>query len=166
MKDSPLWYKYDLSNERQFIQTIKRLEFMCRKSFSYDSWQKRTKYPVSMCPLCGESFEWVKPETHHHPETLFAIVEGILQKHIDLNDLDDFTDFEIADEIMQAHFNKKVGYIVICNHCHEKYHDNMPDILDTIDDAYLAQKKLINEFYNKDISNSGKENNGTGNQGN
>ncbi len=129
---------------------------MCRKSFSYDSWQKRTKYPTNSCPTCGEDFQWVKPETHHWPDTLFNIVEGILQKHIDLNDLDEFTDFEIADEIMQAHFAKKVSYIVLCKSCHEKYHDDHPDILDIIDEAYLAQQKTINDFYNRDISPSGK----------
>ncbi len=157
MKNSPIWYKYDLSNQQQFIRCIKQMEFMCRKSFSYDSWQKRTKYPVSSCPICGEEFQWVKPETHHHPRTLFDIVEGILQKHIDLNDLDDFTDFEIADEIMGAHFAKKVDYIVLCKHCHEKYHDDHVDILEVIDEAQMAQKKIISDFYNKDISPSGEK---------
>ncbi len=159
MKDSPIWYDNDLSNTRQFIRCIKQMEFMCRKSFSYAVWQKRTKYPVSTCPTCGDSFEFTKPETHHYPETLFAVVEGILQKHIDLNDLDNFTDFQIADEIMQAHFNKKVAYIVLCKSCHEKYHDNHPDILEVIDEAFLAQKKTIHDFYNRDISkDKGKQN--------
>ena len=157
MKDSPIYYDVDLSNQRQFIRCIKQFEFMVRKSFSYAVWQKRTKIPVSMCPICGESFEFVKPESHHHPETLFAIVEGILQKHIDLNDINDFTDFEIADEIMQAHFAKKVSYVVLCKHCHEKFHNDNPDVLEVIDEAYLAQRKLIDDFYNKEISGSGKK---------
>jgi len=151
MKNSPLWYRYDLSNEKQFVLCIKKLEFMVRKSFSYDSWQKRTKYPVSECAICNESFEWVKPETHHHPQTLFDIVEGILQKHIDLNDISDFTDFDICQEIMDAHFQKKVNYVVLCKQCHEKYHDNHPDILEEIDAAQIAQKKIIDDFYNKEI---------------
>ncbi len=161
MKNSPVWYNHDLSNESQFVRCIKKLEFMVRKSFSYDSWQKRTKHPVSECPVCGESFQWVKPETHHFPATLFDVVEGILQKHIDLNDLDDYTDFQIADEIMQAHFEKKVAYVVLCKQCHEKYHDDHPDVLEEMDNAYLAQQRIINDFYTKDISDistKGKEN--------
>ena len=163
MKDSPIWYKYDLGNEKQFVLCIKKLEFMVRKSFSYDSWQKRTKYPVNWCPICRDNFDWVKPETHHYPQTLFEIVEGVLQKHIDLNDLDDFTDFDICQEIMDAHFQKKVNYIVLCKHCHEKYHDNVPEILDAIGDAYNQQQKTIDEFYNKEIKpkeriEDGKEN--------
>jgi hypothetical protein len=51
MTDSAIWYKYDLSNQTQFIKCIKQLEFIVRKSLSYDSWQKRTKYPVSECPI-------------------------------------------------------------------------------------------------------------------
>lgn len=160
MGSSPLFYKYDLSNERQFINCIKKLEFMCRKSFSYDSWQKRTKYPISQCPTCGESFEYVKPETHHFPRTLFEIVEGVLQKHIDLNDLNDFTDFEICDEIMHAHFDKKVEYIVLCKQCHEKYHDSVPDILEVVDEAWLSQKKVIDKFYNEEIQPTKKDTDG------
>ncbi len=152
MKDSSIWYDNDLSNTRQFIRCIKQMEFMCRKSFSYAVWQKRTKYPVSICPTCGDSFEFTKPETHHYPVTMFSVTEGVIQKHIDLNDLDDFTDFEIADEIMQAHFNEKVAYVVLCSSCHEKYHNDHPDILEIIDEAYLAQKKTIHDFYNRDIS--------------
>jgi transcription elongation factor Elf1 len=154
---STSWYKYDLTNERQFINCIKKLEFMCRKSFSYDSWQKRSKYAVSSCPVCGDSFEFVRPESHHHPRTLFSIVEGILQNHIDKNDINDFTDFQICDEIMQAHFEKKVDYIVLCKHCHEKYHADVPDILDVIDEAQMAQRKIINSFYTKEIHATKKE---------
>lgn len=158
MKDSSIWYKYDLGNERHFIKCIKQLEFMVRKSMGYDSWQKRTKYAVSSCPLCGESYEYVKPETHHHPLTLFDVVEGVLEKHIDLNNLNDFTDFDICDEIMQAHFQKKVQFIVLCKGCHEKYHDNHPDILEVIDEAQMMQIKKIKEFYGKEIDGSADKN--------
>jgi transcription elongation factor Elf1 len=106
---------------------------------------------VDSCPICGDSFQFVKPETHHYPRTLFAVVEGILQNHIDKNDLDNFTDFQICEEIMQAHFAKKVDYIVLCKHCHDKYHNDVPDILDAIDEAQIKQKKTINEFYTKEI---------------
>lgn len=147
-----------MSNENQFTRCIKQLEFMCRKSLSYDSWQKRTKYAVSECPICDDSFEFVQPQSHHHPLTLFAVVENILQKHIDLNDLDDFTDFQICDEIMHAHFEKKVQYIVLCKHCHEKYHDNVPDILDRMDDAQIRQQEKIKDFYTKDLNGTDKKN--------
>jgi hypothetical protein len=151
MKNSPIWYRYDMGNERQFVQCIKKLEFIIRKSMGYDSWQRRTKYPVSECPVCGESFEFVKPETHHFPQTLFDIVEGVLQKHIDLNNLDDYTDFDICQEVMDLHFNKKVMYVVLCKHCHEKYHDNVPEVLECIDECQVKQQKLINQFYGKEI---------------
>jgi transcription elongation factor Elf1 len=153
MKNSSIWYKYDLANEKHMVRCVKQLEFMVRKSMSYDSWQKRSKYSIDMCPICGESFEFIRPETHHHPETLFTICERILQNHIDLNDLDDYTDFDICQEIMDAHFNKKVEYVVVCKHCHEKFHDNVPEILEEMDKAYLNQKKERDEFYTKEIKN-------------
>ena len=149
MKDSPLWYNFDMSSETQYTRCIKQLEFMCRKSMSYNSWQKRTKYPVSVCPICSESFEFVQPQTHHHPRTLFSVVDSILQKHIDLEDLDDFTDFQICDEIMQAHFEKKVQYIVLCESCHKNYHSGVPSVLDIIDDLQIKQIQNIKDFYTK-----------------
>ncbi len=154
MQDSPIWYKYDMGNEAHYIRCIKQLEFMVRKSMGYESWQKRTKYAVSLCPTCGESFEFVAPETHHHKNTLFDIVDDVLQKHIDLNDLNDATDYEICEEIMDLHYKKKVGYIVLCKHCHDKYHAGVPDILEIIDEAQAQQKKTINNFYTKEISGS------------
>ncbi len=154
MQDSPIWYKYDMGNEAHYVRCIKQLEFMVRKSMGYESWQKRTKYAVSLCPTCGESFEFVAPETHHHPHTLFDVVDDVLQKHIDLNDLNDATDYEICEEIMDLHYKKKVGYIVLCKHCHDKYHAGVPDILEIIDEAQAQQKKTINNFYTKEISGS------------
>jgi transcription elongation factor Elf1 len=151
MKDSPIWYSFDLGNESHFVKCIKKLEFIIRKSLSYEAWQKRTKYAVSSCPVCGESFEFVKPESHHHPVTLFDVVEGILHKHIDLNDLNDFTDLEICDEVMQQHFAKKVQYVVLCKHCHDKYHSNVPEVLECIDEAQAHQIKKIKEFYTKEL---------------
>jgi transcription elongation factor Elf1 len=153
MKNSSIWYKFDLSNERQFVKCIKQLEFMIRKSLSYDSWQKRSKYSVDICPICGENFEFIRPESHHHPETLFTICERVLQKHIDKNDLDDFTDFDICQEIMDLHFAKKVDYVVVCKHCHEKFHADVPEILEEMDKAFIKQKKERDEFYTKEIAN-------------
>jgi len=151
MKDSSIWYKYDLANQAHYVRCIKQLEFMVRKSMGYDSWQKRTKYSVTICPTCGESFEFVSPETHHHPRTLFDVVDDILQKHIDLNTLDDMTDFDICQEIMELHFNKKVQFIVLCKHCHEKYHSDVPEILECINEAQVNQQKKIKEFYKKEL---------------
>ena len=156
MKGSPIWYKYDLSNERQFIKCIKQLEFMIRKSLSYDSWQKRSKYSVDTCPACNETFEYTKPESHHHPQTLFDIVENVLQKHIDLNDLDDYTDFDICQEVMDLHFQKKVSYIVLCKHCHEKYHNGDPSLLDIMDELTIKQKQEREKFYTEEIQPDGK----------
>jgi len=152
MKDSSIFYKYDLSNEVHFIKCIKQIEFMVRKSLSYDSWQKRTKYAVHKCPLCGDSFEFVRPESHHYPLTLFDITEGVLQKYIDLNTIHDYTDYDICQEVMNAHFQKKVEYVVLCEFCHKKYHSGVPEILESIEAAHMSQKKTIQDFYTKDLS--------------
>jgi hypothetical protein len=141
MAGDTIWYQYDLSNEKQFIKCIKALEFIIRKSLSYAIWQKRSKYLIDKCPACGETFEYVPPESHHHPLTLFDIVENTLQKHIDLNDLSEYKDFDICEEVMDLHFQKKIDYIVICKHCHEKYHNGDPNLLDVMDELTIKQNE-------------------------
>ena len=136
-----------MTNERSFVKCIKHLVKIARGSMSYASWQKITKYPVKECPICKESFEYVKPESHHHPLTIFDIFETCVQKHIDLDDLYEYTDLQIVEEVMEKHFAREVDYIVLCKHCHQKYHDHVPDVLDAITVAHEKQKKLIKEFY-------------------
>lgn len=145
------WYQYDMTNQTGVVKCIKNLEFIVRKSMSYNKWQKETKYPVKSCPVCGDSFEFVKPETHHYPETLFDVVESILNKKIDNSTLYDSTDFEVSNEIMINHFLKKVNYVVLCKHCHEKYHDDVPDVLESIAKAYLTQKEIIKAYNERQI---------------
>ncbi len=155
-KDNPTaeWMGNDLSNDRAYTFVIKRLEFLCRKSFRYDIWQKRSKIGAKDCPVCSENFYYLKPESHHYPLTLFDIVDNILQHHIEENDLDDCTEFELCDEIMNKHFRNQVDFVVLCKQCHEKYHDHVPDVVTAMPKAQQKQKAEVQNYFNKDISSS------------
>jgi len=140
-ENTSIWYNYDLSNDRQYIRCIKHLQKLIRGSMSYDIWQKRSKIGIDECPICGISRDVVKMESHHYPKTLFDVVDDYLQMHVNMNTLDDKTDFDVCQEIMDMHFDKKVNYIVLCEYCHKKYHDNVPEVLDVIDEKWREQKK-------------------------
>ena len=45
-------------------------------------------------------------------------------------------------------FEKKVDYIVLCEYCHKKYHDNIPEVLDVIDEKWREQKEMREKRYN------------------
>ena len=155
-KENPTaeWMGNDLSSEKVYTFVIKRLEFLVRKSFRYDIWQKRSKIGAKDCPVCKENFYYLKPESHHYPLTLFDVVDNILQHHIEENDLDECTEFELCDEIMNKHFTNQVDFIVLCKQCHEKYHDHVPDVVTAMPKAQQEQKAEVQNYFNKDISSS------------
>jgi len=151
---TPEWLGQDLSSEKIYTFVIKKIEFLVRKSFRYDMWQKRSKVGAKDCPICKENFYYLKPESHHYPRTLFDIVDNILQHHIAENDIDECTEFEICDEVMNEHFQNKVDFVVLCKQCHEKYHDSVPDVIAKMSKAQQEQKDEVKNYFNKDISYS------------
>lgn len=60
-------------------------------------------------------------ELHHYPFSLYDIVDAVMATHI----LDDkeFTSFSLADEIMDLHFNHKIGLVPLSITTHELAHD-------------------------------------------
>ena len=142
---SVIWYNYDLSNEKQYIKCVKHLQRMIRGSMSYDAWQRRSKIGVKECPICNlnRDEDRAKFESHHYPKTLFDVVDEHLQYLIETNQLDNLTDFDVCQEIMDLHFQHQVNYIVLCEYCHKKYHDEIPEILSKIDQAWKTQKETI-----------------------
>jgi hypothetical protein len=152
-----LWYNFDMSDPREVIKCIKALERVCRLSLEYDEWQRHCKYKdAKICPVCNDDYydKNSKCESHHHPKTLFSIVEDILNNHLELNDLDDQTGISIVQEIMDKHLLKQVSYINLCVHCHKKYHAGHPDVINAIDTIF---RDRVQEEKNKDVQEEDEE---------
>lgn len=146
-----LWYNFDMADPREFIKCIKALERVCRMSLEYDEWQRHCKYKdAKICPVCNDDYydKNSKCESHHHPKTLFTIVEEILNNHLELNDLDDQTGISIVQEIMDKHLLRQVSYINLCVHCHKKYHAGHPDVINAIEAIF---RDRVQEEKKKDI---------------
>jgi len=146
-----LWYNYDLSDERQVIKCVKQIERICRDSLEYDDWQRKCKYTDSTdCPICGDNYydNNSKCESHHHPKTLFDIVENVIDDHLEKNDLDDVTGLSVVQEVMDKHLFQKVSYINLCQHCHKKYHAGHPDVKSKMD---LIFKKRVEDAMKEEV---------------
>jgi len=133
--DSLLWYDYDLSNQRDFVKCIRQLEKVCRDTLEYDEWQKKCKYKDNkICPVCDDNYYEVnsKIESHHHPKTLWTIVEEIVEAHMTANTLDSKTGLQITQEVMDLHLLNQVHYINLCVHCHKKFHSGHPQTVEKI----------------------------------
>ena len=134
-----IWWDYDLTRPMEYNRCIKQLVKMCRTSIEYNTWQKRTKWRLpDNCPICGIDYTIAKPETHHYPKTLYEVVEEFLQNYLQDNSLNEISPLELVNEIMQAHIHDEISYVVVCEHCHAKYHNQDPETME-------AMKNILEE---------------------
>jgi len=144
-EDSILWYDYDLTDPKDMKKVINKLKQLCQKSLEYSVWSKRTKIEaneyIDCCPICLEYYNYVKADTHHHPLTISEVIENVLTEEIMKNTINDLSGLEIVQKIMMKHLNKDVDYIVLCTHCHEKYHAGEPEICEKVDRTFSEQVK-------------------------
>ena len=132
------FFGIDLMDEKMFTMFIKKCEFLCRKSQEYDMWQRRTKALAIMqnsdhtkddsenCPICGIQYQYAPAESHHHPITLFNLCVRQIQDWIDNRELPDKRPLDLVQEVMEKHLCSEVEHVVLCKHCHEKYHNREP----------------------------------------
>ena len=152
------FYGIDLNDEKAFNLFIKKCEFLCRKSQEYDMWQKRTKALAvnqnrdenkndsEYCPICGIGYEFAASESHHHPITLFNLCVKQFQEWVDDQELPDKRPLDLIQEVMEKHLCDEVEHVVLCKHCHEKYHNgeiNIKTELQKIID-FKRSKKIDN----------------------
>ena len=139
------FFGIDLADEKSFRLFIKLTEGLCRRTIEYQLWAKRTKMLAheqnkdpnkddsSFCPICGLSYEYVDPESHHHPITLFNLCVNTFQSWIDENELRNKQPLDLVYDVMQLHAMGKVEHVVLCKHCHEKYHNGLFEVKETVD---------------------------------
>jgi len=144
MDTDTLWYNYDLSDARDIIKCIKHIQKICRDSLEYDEWQRHCKYKdAKFCPICQDDYyeNNSKCESHHHPKTLFDVVEEVVDDHIEKNDIQDISGFDMCREVMDLHQFKRVSYINLCQHCHKKYHAGHPDVIEKMNLLFAAREQ-------------------------
>ncbi|MFA7127609.1 MAG: hypothetical protein WC136_00395 [Sphaerochaeta sp.] len=154
MEQTTIWYNYDLSDMKEVIKCVKHIERICRLTLEYDIWQMRCKYKDNQdCPICEENYyeKNLKIESHHHPKTLFDIVQDVITENLESNLIDEKTGIDLVQEVMDLHFFDKVSYINLCVHCHKKYHDGHPDVINKMSDIFEKRALAGQEKYEKSL---------------
>lgn len=121
-------YSPIINNEKDKVKFIKRTEKIIRSSQEYRDYILFLKEHVNMdrCAffqnVSSEDAKRVKIEIHHEPFTLYDYVAVVVDKYqaegLPLNDL------SIADEVMELHYNNKVGLIPLSKTIHEVIHNS------------------------------------------
>ena len=108
-----IYYKiYDADEYTEFIKNVLKL---FRSSNEYEIWRSTTNNDE--CALTGISRDSVDIEVHHHGQTLWEIVEEIVDYFIQ-NDIY-YNTFYICLVLTDLHFNNCISYIPI-QHCIHK----------------------------------------------
>lgn len=139
------WYNYDLNDQKDYNKAIMRIKVSAQKSLEYDVWQAKTKINEEICPVCNAPYTYVKADTHHHPLTITSVIENIMDELIMSNVINDHSFLEVVQLVMAKHLQNKIDYIVLCNHCHEKYHANDPEVMVGVNEAFKRLKDENNK---------------------
>ena len=111
----------DEKEESRFIRAVERL---VRASPEYRDWVSFVKHTLNYdyCFFTHETDEETDDiEIHHHPLTLYDIVRCVILKRV--FDGKSFNSFDIAKEVIQLHYQLKVGFIPLLKSLHKKFHN-------------------------------------------
>jgi len=113
----------NFENEAEYKKFIKNCENLVRKCPEYKLWRNYIVdvLQVNNCMITKESMEQVTVEIHHHMPGLYTLVSAVVNKKMDVNE--EFCSFDIAHEVIQLHFQNKVGYVALLKSMHEKFHN-------------------------------------------
>lgn len=139
---------YNFKTPKERVKFIMRVEAMCRKSMEYKEYVHFMKRNVDFkrCMVlqglnCNNGKKYTI-EIHHEPFTLFDIVETVLRRVED--DGEPINPFFIADEVMQLHYDGKVGLIHLSKTMHELVHDDQ--IFIPLQYIYQDYSKFYSEY--------------------
>lgn len=109
-------------DEGDKIRFIKSVEKMVRRSPEYALWRNYIMDVLGQttCEITNENATDCDIEVHHHPLGLYTIVEAIVDDYV--NKSREFSTFDIAKDVIELHFQNRVGYVVMISNMHQKFH--------------------------------------------
>lgn len=132
-------------SEKEFDAFIKNVERLVRSSQEYKLWVSYVTENLghTACAFTNESMNECSLEVHHHPVSLYVIVQTIINNDFLARGLE-FSSFDVASKVIELHFQNKVGYIVLLSDLHKKFHSGFMNIpIELINGNY---KFIINNY--------------------
>jgi hypothetical protein len=122
-------------DEKSLDKLIKKVEKFVRSSYEYREYITFLKEEMDMnqCAFFPKlAREDVSIEIHHSPLTLYDIT-SIIFNYVQIHEVEP-TVFDVADEVMKAHFEGLIGLIPLTLTAHELVHNS--DIFVPVDKVY------------------------------
>ena len=146
----------DLENEKERKALIKKIESLIRNSTEYKKFigflrnnlnlNKCTFHPDVNCDILKKT----KIEFHHYPFTLYEIVDTVVEKQSKENPI--INPFDVAEEVMELHYDLKIGLVPLSKTLHELAHSGKKFInLKYVKGSYLKFISLYNVYINDNL---------------
>ena len=131
-----IYNEIDSTSEKQYKAFIKNIEKLIRSSQEYKYWvYKQRSSKKLICPITKISGDLLKNqlELHHHPYTLFELVEAALEKlqaDYMFNPkydkrfyvINQISSFDVAKYVIELHLIDIIPYVPILSSYHRLYH--------------------------------------------
>ncbi|QXN70164.1 hypothetical protein INTERNEXUS_123 [Bacillus phage vB_BspM_Internexus] len=145
------------SNEKERLKFIKRIEKIIRRSFEYKTYIGflKNELDLTKCtflPMVDtKEIKKVGLEFHHYPFTLFDIVSIVLDEHILVNGEKRINPFDIAEEVMELHYQNYIGLVPLTKTVHELVHSGK--IYVNLNYVFGNYTKFINKYESANTEN-------------
>lgn len=155
-QEKPERYNYSfIGNPNDLAKTITKIEKYVRQCYEYKRYIKyiRDSLDINSCFFFNNAkllpHNKFHIEIHHGPYSLFDITSVIFSKHSLEKGPSNIDFFEIANEVLEVHFNLEVGLIPLSITAHELVHDGS---LFIPLDYYFGDFMGFNNHYHEYIS--------------
>lgn len=146
----------DLENEKERKALIRKVESLVRTSPEYRKFLTflRNNLNLNKCTfhpdVDTEVLKKTKIEFHHYPFTLYEIVDTIIEKQSKENPI--INPFNVAEEVMELHFDLKVGLVPLSKTLHELVHSGKKFVnLKYVQGSYLKFISSYSEYINDNL---------------
>lgn len=118
----------NFQSESEYKKFVRNCEAGIRRCIEYKLWRNYIidVLQINECMITHEKISDVTIEVHHHLPSLFVMVSALVNRN--LEDNIKFCTFDICHEIMELHFQNKLGYVTLLRSMHEKFHNGKLDI--------------------------------------
>lgn len=142
-----------IKSEDDLMRYITKIQSMIRKSFEYKHYIGYL-HEIHDMRTCSELSNYnyensnVTLEFHHHPITLFEIVQIIGKKYLDDNKEKNILSFDIANEVIRSHLNDEIPGIMLSKTFHQLYHSGQY-IIKNSDELNSGKSNIFLKKYKK-----------------
>lgn len=148
IEEMPQRPEYILKSSTDWKKIIKKCETMIRTSLEYRQYIQflKNEMDYNKCAvlrgISSTPDKHYSIEVHHSPFTLYDIVQIIITKHLDQKGQINL--FEVSQEVMQLHYEGKVGLIPLTATVHELVHNGK--IFIPLNLIYQDYAEFVNEY--------------------